>query len=63
LGYLVIWGLSEMANNLGGDKALSVVPEFSLAQYILLAMIAPLASLIAMYAARHTVLKSLRQIL
>ncbi len=61
LSFGVLWGLAEMANNLNGEGGLSSMPGIGLTQWIILGLVAPIASIIAMYAARHTVLTSLKR--
>ncbi|MTI08819.1 cell division protein FtsX [Curvivirga aplysinae] len=63
LSFGVIWGLAEMANNLTGDSNLSTLPGLDTTQLVILGFIAPIASFIAMYAARRTVLTTLQKIM
>ena len=63
LAFGVIWGLAEMANNLSGDNNLSTLPGLGTTQLVVLGLIAPISSFIAMFAARRTVLTSLRKIM
>jgi len=63
LSFGVIWGLAEMAGSLTGKEGLSNLPGMGVFQWTMIGLVAPLSSLIAMMAARHTVLTSLRRIM